>query len=202
VANAYYQEFVERFSAGELIISIPECFDDILTLESGSFLHHDVLRNDDLPDRATTSIVLDPKHGTAQVETDQTITYFPDSTFNLGSDTIGYRACLISNPNLCDSALMIVHVNKPTDMRYPVSGKYDVKVYPNPAGERFMVSSGADYFLSMIELVDQSGRIILKETLSGLQNAEINSSDIKPGIYFIRITMTAGNIIMKKIAFR
>ena len=202
VANAYYQEFVERFSHGQLIISLPVCYDDVVTMESGTSIRYDVLRNDDLSERATLSIYMDPKHGSAQVDTDNTLTYFPDSTFNQDTDTIGYIACLVSNPGLCDSALFIIHVNKPTGIEHSDYGNYCVKVYPNPAGDRFIISSETDDFLSMFELVDQSGRIILKEPLAGLHYAEINSSAVRPGIYFIRITMSGGDIIMKKIAFR
>ncbi len=199
VANAYYQEFVVRFSHGQLIIPTPECKNDFVTMVGGSSFRYDVLYNDEIPGPVTVSIDMDPKHGTAQVETDRTITYFPDPTFNLDIDTIGYRVCLESNPAICDNGLMVVYVNKPVGTEELLPDLH-VIAYPNPASENLFISSDAGHLISRIEIIDQSGRVIRRTGIIGAMNAEINVSDVSPGIYFMRVTSLEGGSIMKKIA--
>ncbi len=201
VANAYYQEFVVRFGNGVLIVPTPECKNDFVTMTGGSSFRYDVLYNDELPGPVTIAINVDPNHGTAQVETDKTITYFPDPTFNQAIDTVGYEVCLESSPGICDQALMVIYVNKPVGVE---TGSFEsmVSVYPNPSTGIFRVSAGSGHELSAIEVMDQAGRVMFAEILSGVSHADVDVSELGPGIYFMRISGKNGMATLRKIAIQ
>jgi hypothetical protein len=59
-------------------------------------------------------------------------------------------------------------------------------VYPNPASERFVVEGnleGAEVFV-----VDVLGKRVHVPYTSSKNRIEFNSSELKPGMYFIQIT--------------
>ena len=201
VANAYYQEFVVRFGNGVLIVPTPVCKNDFVTMLGGSSFRYDVLYNDDLPSAVNIEINADPKHGTAEVETDKTITYYPDPTFNQAIDTIGYEVCLESSPGICDQAFMVIFVNRPVGVE---TGSFEsmVSVYPNPSTGMFRVSAGSGHELSAIEIIDQTGRVVFTELLEGVAHAEVDASVLEPGIYFMRLSAKNGMATIKRIAIQ
>ncbi|MEN8157319.1 MAG: phospholipase D-like domain-containing protein [Bacteroidota bacterium] len=200
VANAYYQEFVVRFGNGVLIVPTPVCKNDFVTMLGGSSFRYDVLYNDELPGAVTVAINVDPKHGTAEVETDKTITYYPDPTFNQDIDTVGYEVCLESSPGICDQAFMVIYVNKPVGID-ATSFDNQVSVWPNPSTGIFRVSAGSGHALSGIEIMDRTGRVVFEETLSGT-TTQVNASEMGPGIYFIRVSGKNGMATIRKIAIQ
>ena len=54
-----------------------------------------------------------PTHGSATVETDQTITYGPEIGFNQEIDTVFYKVSMAIKPNISDSSMMVIFVNLP-----------------------------------------------------------------------------------------
>ncbi|MCA1918397.1 MAG: PKD domain-containing protein [Flavobacterium piscis] len=74
-------------------------------------------------------------------------------------------------------------------------------VYPNPCNDKLYITS-ENYLKAddLIQLVDVSGKVvvnILPEDLT--DKIELNTSEIKPGIYYLRI-YTSGKLIHKKIS--
>lgn len=70
--------------------------------------------NDDMTDgpQAQYSIVNDPRHGNAVMNiASGTIMYTPDSSF-YGHDTLSYQICDGANPELCDTARVVIAVKK------------------------------------------------------------------------------------------
>jgi hypothetical protein len=64
--------------------------------------------------------------------------------------------------------------------------KEDLKVElsPNPFGNRITIQSNNQ--ISKVEIIDITGKVKLVEIING-KTAEINTSEISNGIYFLRI---------------
>lgn len=197
-ANAYYQEFTERFSNGILIVPKPECSNDFVTMTGGSSFRYDVLYNDELPGPVTVTVSRQPGNGTAQVESDKTITYTPDPDFNQDIDTVGYTVCLESSQGICDSALFVIYVNKPVGIS-PYGLEDNITVYPVPAGDKLSVRSEEGNLIRSIEIADQAGRILQSVDDIGSAKADVSlGQDFPGGVFYLRIKFDGG-IVFRKI---
>lgn len=197
VANAYYQEFVTRFSFGELVVPKPELKNDFVTMNGGSSFRYDVLYNDALPGGVNVSISSQPSNGTASVGTDQTITYTPDPGFNQDIDTVVYKVCLV-NSSICDSALFVIYVNKPASVNETGPDKF-VDVYPVPASESLHVRIDGGRSLKSVRMFDQAGRETLRSKNYPGSEVEFSVHDIAPGLYYLRMEMDEGVVNRKVI---
>jgi beta-glucosidase len=74
----------------------------------------------------------------------------------------------------------------------------DLKVYPNPFNNQFMVDLGNLKGTNQIRIMDISGKIILKKDLTG-EYLDFDLSNYKPGIYFLNVNGKEGNITCKII---
>ncbi len=81
-----------------------------------------------------------------------------------------------------------------------IEKKYGVSVYPNPTPEKFNVSitslengETADVYLS-----DEQGKIILSKKQNSIL-AEVDLSNLKAGIYYLRVFIRLENITYKII---
>lgn len=82
-----------------------------------------------------------------------------------------------------------------------IAGIENIKVYPNPATESFVVAfDNQNNQAVTIELIDQMGRVIQSNTIeqTGIQVAEFNTLNISNGMYSIRISSN-GNALTKKM---
>lgn len=202
VANAYYQDFVVRFSNGILVVPKPELENEFLEMQGGSSFRYDVLFNDFIPGGNSNGILTihrQPKHGTAVVETDKTITYTPESGFNKAIDTIAYKVCLVENPVVCDTAIMGIYVNLPVGIEKN-DLSHSVIVYPNPAPDYIYVTVDEEVMMQELELMDQSGRMVYRRNDVLLKNTSVDLSEFTPGIYFLSIKLEDGQRVFRKIA--
>lgn len=72
-----------------------------------------------------------------------------------------------------------------------------VQVYPNPASQSINIKNSSDAIqIEFCEIIDQYGKLITTQTLHE-DNAQINISNITPGLYFVRLHTNMG-IINKK----
>jgi phosphatidylserine/phosphatidylglycerophosphate/cardiolipin synthase-like enzyme len=197
VANAYYQEFVERFSQGILVVPKPECKNDFVTMAGGSSFRYDVLYNDVLPGEVILTISGQPSNGSANVETDQTITYYPNPTFNQDIDTVHYKVCLENSPNICDSAIFVIYVDRPVSVQ--TIGYEQISVYPVPAREQVHVSSDDGLPILQIDLIDQSGRVVQRLEECRDVKVEISLKRLHSGIYYLRIKRNDGVVNRKLV---
>jgi hypothetical protein len=62
----------------------------------------------------------------------------------------------------------------------------DFSVYPNPANDLITVST-YDHTINSVEIVDINGRTIKNLELGGVNNAQINISDLASGVYMLNI---------------
>lgn len=200
MANIYYQEFVSRFAAGKLLVDAPVCYPEFVTMSSGSSYRYDVLYNDEIPGPVTVVINQQPSHGSATVETDQTITYVPDSGFNQAIDTLFYKVSMVSNPAISDSSMMVVYVNLPVG----VDGKSSdpaFMAYPNPTKGDLKILFHEGFQPGKVILTDLSGRIQYENTRPLVENGvfSINLESFKNGYYIVTVESENGEI--RNIAF-
>jgi len=200
VANAYYQEFVERFANGQLIVPQPSCKNEFIEMKGGTSLRYDVLFNDELPGPVNVTIAKQPTNGTAVVESDQTITYTPNPGFNQDFDTITYSACMVSSPGVCDQAIFVVYVNKPVGIE-DASAVSNIAVYPVPASGTLHISAGESAGMRSLTLFDQSGRITSRIPHPGSNEIEMDLGGIETGVYYLRIETDEG-LVNRKVIVR
>ena len=82
-----------------------------------------------------------------------------------------------------------------------LAGVENIKVYPNPATENFVVAfDNQNNQAVTIEMIDQMGRIIQSNTIdqSGVQVSEFNTMNVSNGMYSIRISSN-GNALTKRM---
>jgi len=74
-----------------------------------------------------------------------------------------------------------------------------LKVYPNPCREYLMIESKED--VKSIVIADIIGNVVKQELIECIApcNHKINMIDLHSGIYFCRITMDDGNLVLLKI---
>jgi len=196
VANAYYQEFVERFSFGELVVPKPELKNDFVTMNGGTSFRYDVLYNDELPGAVNISISSQPSHGNAQVETDKTITYTPEPGFNQAIDTVVYQVCLV-NTTICDSALFVIYVNKPASVNETDLDRF-VSVYPVPASDLVSITAAGGRTFTGIRMYDQAGRETFRSGQQPGNEFVISVREFEPGLYYLRMELDEG-VVNRKI---
>ncbi|MBU3659431.1 MAG: T9SS type A sorting domain-containing protein [Flavobacteriales bacterium] len=82
-----------------------------------------------------------------------------------------------------------------------LAGVENIKVYPNPATESFVVAfDNQNNEAVVIEMIDQMGRVIQSNSIeqTGVQVAEFNTSNVSNGMYSIRISSN-GNTLTKRM---
>ncbi len=111
-------------------------------------------------------------------------TYAANGTYNV--------RLIASNAFLSDTVIKVVSVIA-TDVKEANAAFSQIAVYPNPASDKFMVS--LDLLKSnnvSLEVIDITGKQILSSMnhslSSGLNQFEINTSEMKAGIYFLQIS--------------
>jgi len=161
LANQYYQEFVNRFKAGKLLVDSPVCVPEYVTMSAGSSFRYDVLYNDEIPGPVVLEINKQPSNGTATVEDDQTVTYVPNGGFNQKLDTVYYKVSMQSNLNLSDSSMMVVYVNLPVGIE--ASNSVQISLYPNPSTGEVSILMNAGFEAVRLSLYDITGKMIFED---------------------------------------
>ena len=119
-----------------------------------------------------------------------------------------YNFYIDSNPNsygnnrfklvIFDSLILRTGVNK-TELN---SSRIQYKLFPNPAMDRIYIHSGTTNSNPVeLEIIDVSGRTVLhmnKISFDKDANLELNTSELREGVYFIQIsTPDFGTSVMK-----
>jgi len=68
----------------------------------------------------------------------------------------------------------------------------DVSLYPNPVSDVLNISSSQA--LGEVELLDETGRIVLKEPGANRQDVEINTVQFAKGVYFVKLKFADGAV--------
>lgn len=98
-----------------------------------------------------------------------------------------------------EDTLLANQTNQITLIRTKNTGmsQYDlskmVNIYPNPASQFVKVETNKLFGDGTIELVDLTGRVIISSTFYNQQNnTELNLTEVKKGMYIIRVTSQVG----------
>lgn len=67
-----------------------------------------------------------------------------------------------------------------------------VSLYPNPAGTATSLSSEAA--MGVVTITDYTGRVVRQYTPANKYNCTINTSDLLPGMYIVRVAFTDSNV--------
>lgn len=65
--------------------------------------------------------------------------------------------------------------------------KFSIRLYPNPAGDLLTVEGMDALYPASIELVDLHGRVIHSRLEDEVETLQLNTSDLSPGLYFVRV---------------
>jgi len=114
-----------------------------------------------------------------------------DPKFNFSD---GQYFDLIRNLQSCYSANSLR--KKPTNVITTNELKYNIQVYPNPF-KNFININGGNQKIGKVEVYSLAGTLIWKQNINGFSN-EIELSDLKTGMYFLKIyTLDNENTLIK-----
>ncbi|MFC2116279.1 phospholipase D-like domain-containing protein [Bacteroidota bacterium] len=204
MANVYYQEFANRFKAGSFLDIVPPvCHPDYVTMSSGPSFNYNVVNNDQIPGPAGIEINRQPSHGTANVETDQTITYWPEAGFDKDIDTVFYKICAEANSSICDSSIMVIYVNYSVGIEN-IRGISELKVYPNPSSGEVFISIAEDFQPITLTITDLAGRKLHTEREINIINGEhrISLDAFQNGYYYLILEDLHGRRIIQPVILR
>lgn len=191
IANIYYQEFSARFANGNVVVTMPECSNDYVTIDKNQDTTVNVTTNDQIPGSFTLTLLNDPPHGTAVNNNDGTITYTPDQDF-LGLDTVSYQVCLVSNPSYCASADLVLLVQSPSAVNNTET--VAVNLYPNPGNGDFEITSEVP--VQGIRVISLAGKVVLQKNYRDNRSKVSLHLDQK-GIFLLEISTEKGAIRRK-----
>ena len=112
-----------------------------------------------------------------------------DSSFYLTGDFISAGSLTVNN--------VVEFVSPPTCIPLSINDNIELEnfiIYPNPTNGLLQIKTEQE--ISSIEVLDVFGRRML---YSEKIQSEINISDFKNGIYFVRLSDSKGNYVVKKI---
>jgi len=99
-----------------------------------------------------------------------------------------------TNPNTHS----IIVLRPPNDLGIDDQFKAAISVYPNPIGNEFTINFPDNVLGNQFCLTDLTGRTIFSSLISE-QVVRFNSTELKNGIYVLRVTMKNGTELTKKL---
>ena len=145
----------------------------------------------DAVEKATSYEVYRNNKFLAEVET----TSYTDGNF-LKDEELCYQVRAIFDNNK-SAFTKEVCVTTTADMIEEIDSK--VKIYPNPVNDRLYIETQTLTQTLTIEIYDVYGRRQVTETPSHQGNLVIDLSELKSGIYFVKINTEKGNIVKRII---
>jgi hypothetical protein len=106
---------------------------------------------------------------------------------------------------LNDSVVDFVHHTNFTDIDWTVnvpvvSLRDDLKIFPNPFTDKLWLNANPSYSgMSEILVFDAEGKIVLQQRPAQQAEADLNTSSLKPGVYFMKIYFMDGNATTRKL---
>lgn len=95
-----------------------------------------------------------------------------------------YNFYLNNNPCSCDENPLSVNEQQISS----------VGIYPNPATESINIICGDNSVGSAIEILDVNGKVVKTATVLSGNSSIINTSDLAPGVYFVRVNK--GSVVL------
>lgn len=80
----------------------------------------------------------------------------------------------------------------------PDSVLADIMIYPNPTSDLVTINSGKNT-ISNIDVMDASGKTVLKESVLNRNKTSVNTSNLEAGIYYLRLLTSKGMVTQKLV---
>ncbi|MCW3105429.1 MAG: hypothetical protein JWO09_3869 [Bacteroidetes bacterium] len=74
-----------------------------------------------------------------------------------------------------------------------------IKAFPNPSTEKLSIDLGKSYEAAIVELLDAHGKLIFTRSSEGKQLLELETENLKTGIYFLKVNSPEGVSVSKII---
>jgi hypothetical protein len=120
--------------------------------------------------------------------TDATHTW--DNTLEGTSVNSTCELSAVSNPSMVPHNYMS-WVNRGTVGLKERNATGGVSLYPVPASDVLYIKPSKDYAVKTYEVIDVTGKVVKSGSITALQ---VPVSDLKPGLYFLKLESTAGTI--------
>jgi phosphatidylserine/phosphatidylglycerophosphate/cardiolipin synthase-like enzyme len=178
LTNSFLQEFFARFEpmAGQIT-----AVDDTFLVEAHEIQMFNVTANDELYYTIVPEIevLIPPQNGVANGSNFGFLNYYPNQGF-LGEDSIQYITCNHAADSYCDTAWVRITV----DYELSINEWFEnaISIFPNPAHDELSIELYNQEPLSL-SITDVKGQNIKSIALEKSLN-KINTSDLKPGVYF------------------
>ena len=183
----FYAGAAYKYNPAYSPFRIPSAVADVVSMNEDSSAVINVLANDsDYNANALyVNLQANPGHGSATVNTNNTITYVPDTGF-YGIDTFYCTACDHTNPvcGNCASAMVTIHVTKVSGLNV-LPNAIRFNIYPNPADDVLFVSAAGNTDAVKFVLINSVGQQL--QQVSFTDNLSIDISKYAAGNYFYNI---------------
>ncbi len=183
IANLFFQEFTASYNhlltplAVNDTVSTPMNTEKIIDFTSNDWIHYQA-------GTPNLTIFSPPVNGSYTLG-GYLIFYTPANDF-VGIDSIGYRFCNATYPQLCGEAWIRIHVFSPVGMG-EMAQKFSPEIYPNPAINQATLSLPREG-MEQISMIDINGKVIHSFTVDSEKGeCLLNLSHLAEGIYFVRI---------------
>jgi hypothetical protein len=81
----------------------------------------------------------------------------------------------------------------------PVNEVATFSVFPNPSTNNFTITSSNSLTINGVEMYDINGRTVKSMKLDNLTSANVNISDLAPGVYMVKISSENGSTTQKVV---
>ncbi|MFZ7146518.1 MAG: DUF7619 domain-containing protein [Bacteroidota bacterium] len=88
-----------------------------------------------------------------------------------------------------------VEINSPVGINDPVDNK--IELYPNPAGNSITITS--EKRMNEIQIHDMYGKIVFSKLFVNSNDIKLSLNELKPGLYFVKITSLTNKQTVKKL---
>jgi hypothetical protein len=165
--------------------------DDYITINYNENLTFDVRSNDaDLEgEELTVSLIEGPESGTLTLNNDYTFTYTPVPNFS-GEVNFTYE---VSDGENSANTSVTIKVDADSSLGVNDQNITNISIYPNPVVNKLFIQGLLD--VSETSIYDVLGKLVLSNTTS----TEIDVSNLKKGIYTIKIEAEQKETIKKFI---
>lgn len=98
-------------------------------------------------------------------------------------------------------AVRIIHLSEITG-----TTDYDfespIEIYPNPANQSFMISSGSENRIGLVQIYNVIGEKVKNLSASPFNQFRIDISDLKEGFYLVHFTLDNGQVSIDKLIIK
>ncbi|MDB5284266.1 MAG: hypothetical protein JWO06_3341 [Bacteroidota bacterium] len=197
----FYANAAYKYNPNYLAHRLPTAVNDVVSMLENDTTTISVLTNDINinNDSLYTNLLSNPAHGTVTVNSNNTLTYLPDTGY-FGVDTFSYTACNRLNAQCqnCSSAKVTVSVSQVTAIT-ELGNNVRLRVYPNPAENILFVEILNSTEPFEMVLINPLGQQLLSRDFTG--KASLDISALPAGNYYYTLVNKAnGTIKNGKIA--